>query len=827
MYEQHFGFDKRPFGTTATGADVFVGPQTAKTIAGLRNAVTSQDAVITVSGQVGTGKTTLIHRSIDALGMKYKTVRVGRMKIDSSEVLESLLVVLGVRDRPTGTMQRLAALRDTLKQHQDRGVRIFIVIEDAMRTGVDSLAEIEALTAADAGESDGANIIVMGDEGLAEFMRDPQLVQLQQRVRQRHTVLPLSVAELRGYLVHSFRRAGGSFEKIFDTDAAPLLHQLGGGIPRLTNNLVEATLAAAANQGLARIPASLIASVALDDFALSSEGFEFTAVEEGAAESDPDTNVETAATGPDEALSAAADNPAVVSGDNALPPVVEEADDDIPHLIQDTLPEFPALSPLEFAPDDEDATVLRDLDDDDEMDIVDEKVPDDTTLPPAEPEAVPAPQQFDETQFPADNIESFVAPPNVREEKLPPAEPEADVVQFDETLFPTDNIESFVAAPPNGQDDKRPPKSETRAQTETVPVLRDSSTLSTGQIPTLTDETGVRTRDVPEPTLDTGAETHDVAATRPVTLAKAEPPTEIVPELSVDHNDEPTMVPVPDAFPDLAEDESGLEESPQWDCDPTYAEFKPDLEALDKAMSMAADGPLDATGVSLIDTYTIDDIRGSEYIAEAKTTPPGGVAASAPPSPKLIGPFAEPTEEAAEEQVVELDQVAAKIGGSQSLEEVDDKLAETLFGTEFCFVAEQAMQLESESDLSSVELQLEAEPEPEPEPVATPRPAVIPVAREVSVDALESANDSRSGEPAAKRQKIVQSLYTDLHPSLRNAPAAKPASAAKNAAVDSMPKSIEDQIDLSMTRTLQALEAPDEATDGQSKTGFFKRFRRK
>ena len=194
MYEQHFGLHKTPFRTKAAGKEVFVGPQTAKTMAGFRKALAAQDSVVTVSGAVGTGKSTLVERSLDAMGTKYKTIRVGRMEMNSSDVLESLLIVLGVQDRPDGTIQRFTALRRKLKELQDREVRVFILVEDGLRAGPDTLAELEALTDADAGDSDGASIIVMGDERLPEFMQSPQLARLQQRVRQ---LLPEAVLHTR------------------------------------------------------------------------------------------------------------------------------------------------------------------------------------------------------------------------------------------------------------------------------------------------------------------------------------------------------------------------------------------------------------------------------------------------------------------------------------------------------------------------------------------------------------------------------------------------------------------------------------------------------
>ncbi|MGB5626750.1 MAG: AAA family ATPase, partial [Woeseiaceae bacterium] len=350
MYEEHFGLKKRPFSVKATGTEVFVGPQTAKTMAGFRKALAVQDAVVTVSGPVGTGKTTLVERALDAIGTKYKTIRVGRMQMNSSDVLESLLVVLGVQDRPTGTIQRFAALRKKLKELQDAETRVFILVEDAMRAGAETLAELEALTVADAGESDGASIVLMGDERLFDFMRDPQLARLQQRIRQRHKIKALCIAEMLGYLKHSFRMAGGDYERVFDARSAELIHLLSDGIPRIANNLVDSVLVAAAAKRMDKIPATFIANVASDEFGMSAEGFDFS-TPEPVAEHMPDPAVDAVAEPAPEPVPvvdeteptiSAEPQPVIVFAEDAEQP--PEQSQDVPHLIQDTLPDLAILS---------------------------------------------------------------------------------------------------------------------------------------------------------------------------------------------------------------------------------------------------------------------------------------------------------------------------------------------------------------------------------------------------------------------------------------------------------------------------------------------------
>ena len=268
MYEQHFGLKKRPFLPKATGGDVFVGPQTANTMQALKKALTAQDAVVSVSGQAGVGKTTLVAKALDALSETHRAVRIGRMQLDGTDALEFLLEELGTGALPKGPIRQFAAFRELLEQLESTGKRLVIIVEDATRTGIETLAELEALTASDAGESGGAAIVVMGDENVSDFLADPQLARMTQRLRQRLAINPLSVAELRGYLMHSLRAAGGEYDDAFDSRSADVLHSLSGGIPRVANYVAEAALSSAAADGVSPISAEMVAAIAHEEFGL-------------------------------------------------------------------------------------------------------------------------------------------------------------------------------------------------------------------------------------------------------------------------------------------------------------------------------------------------------------------------------------------------------------------------------------------------------------------------------------------------------------------------------------------------------------------------------
>ena len=214
MYVQHFGLKKRPFRAKATGADVFVGPQTVTAIAGLKTALQSNDSIVVVTGPVGAGKSTLVTRALESIGEDRIIVKISRMRLTSNDVLEHLLSELGADSVPGGTIRKFTEFRRQLLEHERTGTRVFVVVEDATRLDTDTLAEVEAVTAADAGDSEGAGLVLMGDERLPGLLSDPALGRLTQRIRQRHEISTLPVAELRGYLRHCFRLAGADFGAI-------------------------------------------------------------------------------------------------------------------------------------------------------------------------------------------------------------------------------------------------------------------------------------------------------------------------------------------------------------------------------------------------------------------------------------------------------------------------------------------------------------------------------------------------------------------------------------------------------------------------------------
>lgn len=262
MYTGHFGLDDGPFHGKAEGQEVYIGAQQAAVIARLRRVLAIADTAVAVSGPVGVGKTTLVRRALADLAGSKSIIPVDRMRLEPDEVLDALLSRFDVSRPPKGTIQRVAAFRRLLHERLANDTRVFIVVEDAERVGVDALLEMEALTATDSGEPVGANIVLMGASELSGLLAKPALARLRQRIRLRQPIAPFDEAEVEGYMRHCLESAGGVLEQIFEPGTARIVYRYSGGIARVIDNLCESALVAAAEAGLATILPEFLQEIA-------------------------------------------------------------------------------------------------------------------------------------------------------------------------------------------------------------------------------------------------------------------------------------------------------------------------------------------------------------------------------------------------------------------------------------------------------------------------------------------------------------------------------------------------------------------------------------
>jgi len=841
MFEQQFGLSKRPFGGHAVGADVFVTQQTAHLVGRAQKLFAQPDAVLCVSGPVGSGKSTIVARTLSAIGMQHTIIQVGRVKLGPDEVLEFLLRELGLKQMPAGTIQKLTVFRQLLAKFAENDIRLFIVVEDAERLGRVALAELETLSAGDSGLATGASMILMAEQPLGGLLADPALTRLRQRARLHCAVEAMSAAEVRGYLAHGIRQAGSDIGEIIEDDAIEVLYRLSEGIPRVLNNLVSSSLVALADAGRERLDRDTVAHVAREEYGIETDIPAMAAPSSSSADDDTadDSGLFDAVT---------ADDPD--AGPGAIEEPTSEAHEELPGELPEALPKEQQPSVAESEPAD-DSDLPGDTDSL-HLDSGRQNEHEPESAGPSEATPLPLSSEAVEAEDVAVQDDATVATGESDEFQIP------ELIQ--DTL---PDLE--VLAPELAQKalDERPEA--TPPTPAELPV--EDALASLSEEPEAAPTQG---EDIP---LLTSADVQ--------TSPAAEAPPSEKTGGAADSGSSPDEALIDDAIPTLFETGStpaptvGDKTAPgdgtpayDWDRDPTLAELKPDLDALENALADVDPGATEKPAVvkqaeepapADIPTITLDDsIRRKIDLAEEALKASETLSEPGPDPDTMTDTVAEDLSAKPARADAELERIAAELSRAKSLEDVDDKLAETLFGEEFTMLAAEVAAnapgrkeaedkppanetvAESGSDAEdSLELSLVETSAGMPAPEAPHSNGEAAQASDLEQEfketwgenALEVSIETKNGGgmdlSASQRLATVRALNAG------NAASPGPGAAGSKPPKPTPhkePEPIEDQINTSITQTLEALSSSQidslDDEEDEPKPGFFSRFRK-
>ena len=249
MYDAHFGLKKPLFQTgIAQESAVFLTARHQQLAASIKLALTTSDSAVVLTGPAGVGKTTLMSTVLRTTSTKLALGWITVAPANPAELLELLLVEFGFNAHRVGRVERMQMWRQFLNEMSATSSRIYVIAERAEDLGADVLRALDSLTAADPNGSLGANLVLLGQPALLEVLKAPTLASMCQRIRLRQRIEPLALDELRAYLDHHAKAAGGTLDKLFARDALAALHEITGGVPRLANNVAETALTLAATR---------------------------------------------------------------------------------------------------------------------------------------------------------------------------------------------------------------------------------------------------------------------------------------------------------------------------------------------------------------------------------------------------------------------------------------------------------------------------------------------------------------------------------------------------------------------------------------------------
>jgi general secretion pathway protein A len=258
VYEAFYGLRERPFGLTPDPKYVYLSHHHAEALARLEFSRRERGGFVVVTGDVGTGKTTLSRYFLQTLGASAATALVLYPVLSAAELVRTVLEDLHVAT-PTGSLKdQVDALHRFLLEARAQDRQVLLLVDEAQNLSPEVLEQVRLISNLETDTEKLLTIVLVGQSELQEMLTRRDLRQLAQRVTARYHLGPLSRADTERYVRHRLEIAGGAGRVFFMAPALREVYRLSGGVPRLINLLCDRALLAGYVAGSRTISVSMV-----------------------------------------------------------------------------------------------------------------------------------------------------------------------------------------------------------------------------------------------------------------------------------------------------------------------------------------------------------------------------------------------------------------------------------------------------------------------------------------------------------------------------------------------------------------------------------------
>lgn len=246
MYREFYGLRANPFNVNPDPRYLFLTRHTEEALACLTYGIQSRKGFVLLTGEVGTGKTTLINKLLEWLRLQQvATAFIFNSRLNVTQFLDYMMADFGIACDSKAKSQVLLKLYNWLLDRYRAGETAVLIVDEAQNLSDEVLEEVRMLTNLETFTEKLLQIVLVGQPELEQKLKLPQLRQLRQRLTLRAKTHPLTLDETQAYVQQRLRIAGSNGQQIFTPESLIAVHRYSGGIPRVINLICEHCLVSA------------------------------------------------------------------------------------------------------------------------------------------------------------------------------------------------------------------------------------------------------------------------------------------------------------------------------------------------------------------------------------------------------------------------------------------------------------------------------------------------------------------------------------------------------------------------------------------------------
>ncbi len=241
MYEEFFHFKERPFTLAPDPSFLYLGKSHSRALDILEYGIASDAGITVISGEVGTGKTTIVRKLLDQLDENLTIGMITNTQKSFGDLIKWVLLSYEIETEETDHIKLYQKFVEFITKEHRAGRRVILIIDEAQNLGMDALEDIRMLTNINVDKTLVLQLILVGQPELVELLRKQELRQFAQRVSADYFLEPLTFGETERYIKHRISVVGGD-DNLFRQTAFATVYYHSGGIPRVINTICDMAL---------------------------------------------------------------------------------------------------------------------------------------------------------------------------------------------------------------------------------------------------------------------------------------------------------------------------------------------------------------------------------------------------------------------------------------------------------------------------------------------------------------------------------------------------------------------------------------------------------